>query len=129
MRRKSLVYTQISLPEKNIVKPRKEVQCPRTVVKSALIKTVIFLFLLLLLSLKYEDKQRELSKDKLGEIQIEKALSLQKEWIGMENIGERRNILLYSTWRSGSSFVGGLFESSPGNLYFIKTVMFQNSAL
>ena len=97
--------------------------------KSALIKTVIFLFLLLLLSLKYEDKQRELSKDKLGEIQIEKALSLQKEWIGMENIGERRNILLYSTWRSGSSFVGGLFESSPGNLYFIKTVMFQNSAL
>ena len=30
------------------------------------------------------------------------------------DINRRRSILLYSTWRSGSSFIGGLFESNPG---------------
>ncbi|XP_023333319.1 carbohydrate sulfotransferase 5 [Eurytemora carolleeae] len=50
------------------------------------------------------------------------ALSLQMEWVQesmkeIKKIEERRRILIVSSWRSGSSFLGGLFESHPGMMY------------
>ena len=47
--------------------------------------------------------------------EYEVALDLQKEWNNAGNFSKQRRIIIHSNWRSGSSFLGGIFESSPGN--------------
>ena len=46
--------------------------------------------------------------------EYEVALDLQREWNNAGNFSHQRRIIIFSNWRSGSSFLGGIFESSPG---------------
>jgi len=51
-------------------------------------------------------------------IEFETALQLQREWTNAgKNVTRHNTILIYSTWRSGSSFLGGIFEASPSVMY------------
>ena len=45
------------------------------------------------------------------------ALELQREWTNPGHLPRTTTTLLYSTWRSGSSFLGGVFEASPQVMY------------
>ena len=45
------------------------------------------------------------------------ALELQQEWTNPGHLPRTTTTLLYSTWRSGSSFLGGVFEASPQVMY------------
>lgn len=120
MRRKSLVCNQKDAPEHIFPKaapPRQTVDCHIVVLKNIWYKIFILLFLLLLFSLLYHEKRKDESNEGVQTAEIRKALLLQKEWNGMEKFEKRKIILIYSTWRSGSSFVGGIFESNPGMMY------------
>ena len=48
---------------------------------------------------------------------FEGVISLQKEWI-VPYTPDKNNIVIVSSWRSGSSFLGGIFESSSEVMYF-----------
>ena len=49
--------------------------------------------------------------------EFEAALELQREWNNAGNFSRQRKIIIHSNWRSGSSFLGGIFESSPEVMY------------
>ena len=57
-----------------------------------------------------------MTSEKFG-IDFETALQLQREWTNAGNVTRHKTILIYSTWRSGSSFLGGMFEASPSVMY------------
>ena len=45
------------------------------------------------------------------------ALQLQREWNNIGNFSRQTKIIIHSNWRSGSSFLGGIFESSKDVMY------------
>ena len=49
--------------------------------------------------------------------EYEVALELQREWNNAGNFSRQRKIIIHSSWRSGSSFLGGIFESSREVMY------------
>ena len=49
--------------------------------------------------------------------EYEVALELQREWNNVGNFTRQTKIIIPSYWRSGSSFLGGIFESSPDVMY------------
>jgi len=55
---------------------------------------------------------------------VEEVLKLQRDWIAEEmeemnllNRDQMKQIVVVSSWRSGSSLIGGLFDSHPGMFY------------
>ena len=113
MRRKSAVGTQVF--ETEILKTK--VKLSNGISKTTFIRTLsLSLFLLLMYVILNEQEVDNNDNTDDGEIkELRKVLLLSREWSGLlDNYPKRRNILLYSTWRSGSSFIGGLLESIPG---------------
>ena len=110
MRRKSVIGVQVF--ETKILKPK--VKLSNGISKNSFIKTL--LLSLLLLSIYFMLNEEEIDNtDDRGIKELRKVLLLSREWSGLlDKYPKRRNILLYSTWRSGSSFIGGLLESNPG---------------
>ena len=49
--------------------------------------------------------------------EYEVALQLQREWNNAGNFSRQTKIIIFSNWRSGSSFLGGIFESSKDVMY------------
>ena len=107
MRRKSVVGTQVF--ETEILKPK--VKLSNGISKTTFIRTLsLSLFLLSMYIILNEEEVDNNDNTDDGEIkELRKVLLLSKEWSGLlDKYPKRRNILLYSTWRSGSSFIGGL---------------------
>ena len=116
MRRKSILNINKELKGFSISKPthhirKNKVTCYR---KGALVISSILSLAGLLMIVK-ENKRNEQVTDQ----EIQKVMNLQKEWVGSYKSEIKTKLLLYSTWRSGSSFIGGLFESHPGNMFWI----------
>lgn len=113
MRRKSVIGVQVF--ETKILKPK--VKLSNGISKTTFIRTLsLSLFLLLMYVILNEQEVDNNDNTDDSEIkELRKVLLLSREWSGLlDNYPKRRNILLYSTWRSGSSFIGGLLESNPG---------------
>ena len=52
--------------------------------------------------------------------EYEAALQLQREWNNNGNFSRQTKIVILSHWRSGSSFLGGIFESSKDVMYIFE---------
>ena len=108
MRRKSVIGIQVF--ETKILEPK--VKLSNGISKNSFIKTL--LLSILLLSIYFMLNEEEIDNTDDREIkELRKVLLLSRDGL-LDNYPKRRNILLYSTWRSGSSFIGGLLESNPG---------------
>ena len=122
MRRKSVVGTQVF--ETEILKPK--VKLSNGISKTTFIRTLsLSLFLLLMYVILNEQEVDNNDNTDDSEIkELRKVLLLSREWSGLlDNYPKRRNILLYSTWRSGSSFIEGLLESNPGRHFDINPTL------
>ena len=76
------------------------------------VSTVIYLQTRTSVSTSHRHEGRQSSSS-----EYEVALELQREWNNAGNFSQQRKLIIHSSWRSGSSFLGGIFESSPDVMY------------
>ena len=114
MRRKSLVSTQKdqlvrpSCIHKSLKKKDQVLSLP------FLTRFNMLVIILLILMVLWLNKFKTIGSSDEDNLIMNRALNLQKEWLQEETCWPRKRIIIFSSWRSGSSFVGGLFESDPG---------------